>query len=209
MEGNDRIAASYDAWPSIAANMDDVDVSTPLRVFISQQFNPDPPEQHRSLNEKLAMSDMTREEVDAKLQAVEARSEIRYVDLSGKLDRVLDALEAASQRSADLRAEISSRSTDLRTELGTRSAELGNRSADLRADINTRITDLRTEISTLKDDIKSDNKLTRWTVVGVVVASILAAVGALWTTQGNLLSAFQAGIALHSSSPAVVPPGKS
>ena len=56
------------------------------------------------------MADQTREEVDAKLAAAEARSETRFVELSGKIDRVIDAVGRANadyvQVAGDLRAEM-------------------------------------------------------------------------------------------------------
>jgi len=51
-------------------------------------------------------------------------------------------------------------------------------------------------------EVKNDNRNTRWTIVITVVASALAALGALWTTQGNLLSAFQARLAVQANPPA-------
>lgn len=40
----------------------------------------------------ISMSEPTREEIDAKLAAVEARTETRFTELSGKIDRVADAV---------------------------------------------------------------------------------------------------------------------
>jgi hypothetical protein len=40
------------------------------------------------------MSDPTREEIDAKLAAVEARTETRFTELSGKIDRLADSISA-------------------------------------------------------------------------------------------------------------------
>ena len=109
------------------------------------------------------MTDITREEMDAKLATVEARAETRFAELSGKLDRILDSMSAATERSIELRADIAG--------------------------------------------VKSDNKFTRLTIIVAVFASVLAAVAALWTTQGDLLSAFQTGLALHVI-PSAPPAGK-
>jgi uncharacterized membrane protein YjjP (DUF1212 family) len=44
--------------------------------------------------ESRIMSDPTREEIDAKLAAVEARTETRFTELSGKIDRLADSIAA-------------------------------------------------------------------------------------------------------------------
>jgi len=38
------------------------------------------------------MSDPTREEIDAKLAAAEARTETRFTELNGKMDRLADSI---------------------------------------------------------------------------------------------------------------------
>jgi hypothetical protein len=101
-----------------------------------------------------AMPDPTREEFDAKLATVEARAETRFVELSGKLDRVADS-----------------------------------------------ITSLTGAIGTIRTEVKEDNKLTRWTIIGLVIAGL----GVLWLTQANLLASFSAGIALHEAKPTASP----
>ena len=42
--------------------------------------------------ESRIMSDPTREEIDAKLAAAEARTETRFTELSGKIDRLADSI---------------------------------------------------------------------------------------------------------------------
>jgi hypothetical protein len=95
------------------------------------------------------MSDPTREEFDAKLATVEARTETRFVELSGKVDRVGDAINA-----------------------------------------------LTLAVTTVRTEVKEDNKFTRWTFGVTLIASLIAFGAALWVTQGNMLSAFQAGLLL-------------
>jgi hypothetical protein len=90
----------------------------------------------------------SREEIDAKLATVEARAETRFVELSGKLDRIAEALAAVRD--------------------------------DTKA-------------------VRSDNRFTRWTILGIAVASLLAGIAALWTTQANLLAAFQTGLTIRTS----------
>jgi hypothetical protein len=101
-----------------------------------------------------AMTDPTREEFDAKLATVEARTETRFVELGGKIDRVGDSITVLSS---------------------TMTSDLGG---------------VKNELMTGK----ADNKYTRWTIV----LAVLAAIGALWVTQSNLLSAFQTGLLLKS-----------
>lgn len=112
------------------------------------------------------MSDINREEIQAKLDLVEARTEKRFVEVSGKLDRVQDSISAISQT------------------------------------VTKEFIRAHNEIA----EVKRDNKNTRWTVTGVVVASILAALAGLWVTQGNLLSAFQSGLSAVNSPAPQTPP---
>ena len=104
------------------------------------------------------MSDISREEIDAKLAAVEARTETRFVELSGKIDRVVDS--------------ISTFRTDLTRELGAVHKEM--------------------------ETAKGDHKFTRLSIIIAVIGSVLAGVAALWVTQANLLSAFQAGLTVKT-----------
>jgi hypothetical protein len=104
------------------------------------------------------MSDPTREEFDAKLATIEARAETRFVEVSGKIDRVADAIGA----------------------------------------LTSAVTAVRTEV-------KEDGKFTRWTVGVTLIASLIAFGAALWVTQGNILSAFQAGLLLKSEQVAPSP----
>jgi hypothetical protein len=108
-----------------------------------------------------AMTDPTREEFDAKLATVEARTETRFVELGGKIDRVGDSITVLSS---------------------TMTSDLGG---------------VKNELMTGK----ADNKYTRWTIV----LAVLAAIGALWVTQSNLLSAFQTGLLLKSEQVAPSP----
>jgi hypothetical protein len=96
----------------------------------------------------------THREIDAKFEAAEARAETRFVELSGKIDRVADSI-------GNLSSTVTSELQNVRTELRT---------------------------------VKSDNTFTRWTIV----LAVLAAIGALWVTQANLLTAFQAGLTLKT-----------
>lgn len=107
----------------------------------------------------VAMTDPTREEFDAKLATVEARTETRFVELGGKMDRVGDEIGA-----------------------------------------------LTSAVTTVRTEVKEDGKFTRWTVGVTLIASLIAFGAALWVTQGNILSAFQAGLLLKSEQVAPSPP---
>lgn len=53
-----------------------------------------------------AMPDPTREEIDAKLATVEARTETRFVELSGKIDRVADSISVLANSVSTVRTEV-------------------------------------------------------------------------------------------------------
>jgi hypothetical protein len=118
----------------------------------------------------------SREEIDAKLALVEARTEARFAELSGKLDRISDGIATFN---ATVQSELLSVRNDIK---------------EARADVR---------------EVKQDNRNTRWTIIITVIASVLAALGALWTTQGSLLSAFQVRLAMpNSPSPSSSPPSQ-
>jgi hypothetical protein len=109
------------------------------------------------------MTTPTREEIDAKLAAAEARNETRFVELSGKMERIIEAVNRSN-------------SDYLRT--------AGETKDDLRA-VNQRIA--------------AESKDTRHVIIGTIIASVLAALAAIWVTQANLIAAFQDGITLHDT----------
>jgi hypothetical protein len=115
------------------------------------------------------MTTPTREEIDAKLATAEARAETRFVELSGKIDRIIDAV--------------------------------GRSSIELQS-VNKRIAD---ELQSVNKRIADEFKSTRYTIVGAIIAGILAWLGALWVTQGNLLASFQAGLTVHETAPRAPP----
>ena len=110
-----------------------------------------------------------------RLEAAEARSEARFAQLSGTLDVRFAALDV---RFAALDSKI-----------------------DRLVDAVGR---LSSEVIEAKREGRADNRATRWTIIGVALASVLAGLAALWTTQANLLASFQAGLtvkALQSAPP--------
>lgn len=106
-------------------------------------------------NSEKVMSEVSREEMNAKLEAVESRLDAKLAGIS-----------------ADIRV--------LASAVGDIKGEIGN----LRNDVQ---------------EVKADNKNTRTTIIITIIGSILAAGAALWSTQSNLLAAFQSGIELRQS----------
>jgi hypothetical protein len=105
------------------------------------------------------MADVTREEIDAKLEAAEARTEARFAQLNGTLNVQFANLDYKIDRLANVVQQLSE------------------------------------SVYTVKED----NKKTRTTIIIVVVASVLAGLAAIWTTQGNMLAAFQASLAVKTT----------
>jgi hypothetical protein len=60
--------------------------------------------------ESRIMTDPTREEIDAKLAAVEARTETRFTELSGKIDRLADSISALG---STIRIELENVKSDI------------------------------------------------------------------------------------------------
>jgi hypothetical protein len=154
---------------------------------------------------------MTREEIEAKLEAVEARTETRFVELSGKIDRlgeILTGERGVLAQMAALRTDTFAQMAALRTDAVGQMAAMKDdifaQMAALRMDTSTQIAGLKddtsTQVAALKADnlaqtlaLKGDNRTTRWTVVVTMITSVLAAAALVLSVQANLLSAFQAG----------------
>ena len=84
--------------------------------------------------------------------------------------------------------------------LETADARVETRFVELSAKLD-RVTDALGAVRDGLAEVRTDNKKTRTTIIITVVASTLAALAALWTTQQNLLSAFQAGLAIKTTLP--------
>ena len=55
-----------------------------------------------------------------------------------------------------------------------------------------------------RKEVRAENKTTRWTIIGIAVATVIAALAALWMTQANMLASFQAALtvkAIQSEAP--------
>ena len=75
--------------------------------------------------------------------------------------------------------------------------------------LTSQMADLKSDVA----EVKSDNKNTRWAIAGIVLASALAVVGIVVTTQGtmttangNVLAAFGAGKEAGAPAPVPAPP---
>jgi len=168
---------------------------------------------------------MTREEIDAKLEAVEARTETRFVELSGKVDRlgeiltgdrgVLAQLAALrtetfdrfaamsaefSAMKADTAAQFAATETAAAARFEALETSTSSRFAAARADTSAQFDAMKTDTSAQFAAMKADNKTTRWTVVVTVITSMLAAAALVMSVQANLLAAFQAGQPQSSAS---------
>jgi predicted nucleic acid-binding Zn-ribbon protein len=92
----------------------------------------------------------------------------------------------------------------------TRFVELSakiDRLADSIANLNSNLTKEITTVSAELKEVKADNKDTRYTIIITVIAATIAALAALWTTQSNLISAFQTGASIRSEQ--TIPPSSS
>jgi hypothetical protein len=98
----------------------------------------------------------TRSIIDDKLEAVEARADVKYAEMNGKLDLLVDRLGRVAS-----------------------------------------------DVSSNTSEIRSDYKNMRLTIVVTAIASVLAIIGVLLTSQANMYSAFQTGISTgeHSLPP--------
>lgn len=128
---------------------------------------------------------MTREEVIARLEAVEARGETRFVELGGKLDYLTDVMVGDH----GLFTQMKSLKADTLAQIGALKAEMTAQIGALKGETTAQIGSVKAEMIALK----ADNRTTRWTIVITLITSIIAASALILSVQANLLSAFQAG----------------
>ncbi len=137
------------------------------------------------------------QDTEADSQTREAESQTDEADMTDHTQELVDAKLAAAEARTETRIE----------KLGG-AIEVRFVGLDHKID---RLVDTVSVLSRTVGEVRDDNKRTRNTVIGVVVASVLAGLAALWITQSNLLAAFQSGISVKmeqpSSTPAVTTPG--
>ena len=136
-----------------------------------------------------SMTDIpTRGEIDAKLQAAEARTETRYVELRADMD----------QRFMQMRADMDTRFTRLESKFDTLLGAVQGWGEEMRE---------------TRKAVVSENKTTRSTMIVTGLASVLAVLAlvvTLWaaglSVQANMLSSFQSGLSAVSTAITAKPP---
>lgn len=136
------------------------------------------PDDERPLpRRRIIMAEPSREEIDAKLEAAEARTEARFAQLTGTLDLRFSNLDHKVDRIADSVGFVSAKMIETADRL---SAQL---------------------IETQRE-VRAENKTTRSTMIVTAIVSVITVIGILLTvllaSQSNLLSAFQAGLAVKT-----------
>jgi hypothetical protein len=126
----------------------------PAPTIRSRSFGPAEDDERRSQRAGgITVADLSREEMEAKLEAAEARTEARFAQISGTIDVRFSSIENKLDR-----------------------------------------------LTEVVNESMTETKSAKVTVVVTTIASILAAIGiilaVLLTSQSNLLSAFQAGLAV-------------
>ena len=116
---------------------------------------------------------VTREEMNARLEAAEARTELRFVQLVGKID-------ALGGHIAQVRHDLGGQMAQVRGELGQVREDLGGRIAEVLA----------------------DNKSTRQTNMWVTITAMLTVIAVVIAVQVGLMNAFSAGSARRDAVPA-------
>lgn len=78
------------------------------------QFSGDPPPENKSTAAVVTpvVADLNREEINARLETVEAKAETRFVELSGKLDRIADSIQTLSGEVGRLGKEVTEVKSD-------------------------------------------------------------------------------------------------
>lgn len=106
-----------------------------------------------------------------------SREEVRSV-----IDDKLDAVEARQDTKI---AEVSGK-------LDLMFAEIKHQSGAF--------ADLKSDVGELRTEVREDYKGTRTTIIVTAIGSVLAIVALLYTSQANLLSAFQTGLTAVTAS---------
>jgi hypothetical protein len=97
----------------------------------------------------------------------------------------------------DAKLKVAALETDLKLAQVIRQLDISNERTSAAIDkLSTAIVGENGVLSQIKEtssELRADNKFTRWTIAGIIVAAL----GALWLTQGNLLAAVHANLIAH------------
>jgi hypothetical protein len=126
---------------------------------------------------------LTRDEMNARLEAAEARTETRFAQLTGTVDLKFTQTDHKVDRIAANVQELS-------------------------AVVHSAVTEMRADNKATIAVVKADGKSTRIAVYTTILA-VLALVAALWIAgvgvENNMLAAFQAGIGVRTLPPDAQP----
>ena len=125
-----------------------------------------------------------REEINARLEAAEARTETRFVQLLGKID-------ALGGQIAQVREDLGGQVAQVRGEVG-----------QLRQDLGGQVDKFRTDLGGQMAGVLADNKSTRQTIMWVTITAMLTVIAVVIAVQVGLMNAFSAGSARRESVPA-------
>lgn len=133
------------------------------------------PEARKGDIRRMEPDHVTPREMAAEIKAIEERMDRRHAELSRDIGLMSQSMSAAVER---VSAEVLRLNGDV---------------SSTKQDLKQNFDNLRLQIDTKYDQVVRDNKHNRWTIIITVVASALAAVGAIWTTNGNIMSAIELG----------------
>ena len=138
---------------------------------------------------------VTREEMNARLEAAEARTETRFVQLVGKID-------ALGGQIAQVRQDLGGQIIQVRQELGQVRQDLGGQVAEVRGNLGGQMAEFREDLSGRMAEVLADNKSTRQTIMWVTITAMLTVIAVVIAVQVGLMNAFSAGVARREAGPA-------
>lgn len=128
------------------------------------------------------MNAITLPELDAKLQAIEARMDTRVAEMTGRLDGYLARMEERDKRATELAAERDKRMDEQEKRMDERHAEMKGTMADIRA-----------EMRGMGTEVRSDAKSLKITMIITAIASVLTIIFGIGSFNSSLLSSLQTG----------------
>ena len=118
---------------------------------------------------------VTHEEMDGRLEAAEARTETRFVQLVGKID-------ALGGQIVQVHQYLGGQIIQVRQELGQVRQDLGGQVAEVSGNLGGQMA-----------EVLADNKFTRQTIMWVTITAMLTVIAVV--IQVGLMNAFSAGAA--------------